>query len=45
MRPNDNLQQTLIAALSRNRGELDPVRLADVLRRLAADAAARTKPA
>jgi hypothetical protein len=39
MRPTDDLQKTLIAALQRNRGELDPVRLAEVLRRLAANAA------
>ena len=41
-RQTDDLQKTLIAALQRNRGELDPVRLAEVLRRLAATAA---KPA
>ena len=34
----DDLQKTLIAALQRNRGELDPARLAEVLRRLAATA-------
>jgi hypothetical protein len=42
MAQTDDLQKTLIAALQRNRGELDPVRLAEVLRRLAATAA---KPA
>lgn len=34
MRPTDDLQKTLIAALQRNRGELDPVRLAALLERL-----------
>ena len=42
MAQTDDLQKTLIAALQRNRGELDPARLAEVLRRLAATAA---KPA
>jgi hypothetical protein len=39
VRPTDNgskKQLALLAALSRNRGEIDPVRLEDLLRRLAA---------
>jgi hypothetical protein len=40
-RSHPDSRQTLIAALARNRGELDPVRLAAVLRQLAADAAKR----
>lgn len=35
-------RETLIAALARNRGELEPERLAALLHRLAADAAKRS---
>jgi hypothetical protein len=43
-RPASDTRQSLIAALARNRGELDPVRLAAVLRELAAQAAQDSRP-
>jgi hypothetical protein len=41
-RTSSDTRQTLIAALSRNRGELDPAQLAALLQRLAAEAARDT---
>jgi hypothetical protein len=42
--PAPDTRQSLIAALARNRGELDPVRLASVLQQLAAQTAQKSRP-
>jgi len=38
-------REALLAALTLNRGELDPARLAELLRRVGAETAAQTKHA